>query len=282
MVAGRVSAPSADLRYAIVTTLFTDRDTRRIGRYDTRTGEVRWYTAPAPAVSTPQISPDGRHAAYWMDGAKELEGVAVVDLETGRVNKIKVERRPVAAGGAGVSYVSFYPPRGHAWWLDDDRLTLHDTVYDLAGERVGRLPLPADADLVALRPDGAGGLVRPLTPAGAGALPPGGTDATVTFAITDAAGAVTSRFTLDRPSCPSAAPDCPSPVPNFLAWRGANGMLVWPGPGSYDGPETAIDTVDVRTGERRTIHLISGPPVDDLVTIPADRLAGDVRQRIAF
>jgi hypothetical protein len=270
VVAGWVSAPSADLRYAMVTALFTDRDTFRIGRFDTHTGEIRWYPAPKPAVRAPQISPDGRHAAYWMDSSEETEGAAVVDLETGQVSRIKIERWPVVTGDPNVGWSWFYPPREHELRLDDDRVTLHDTVYDLAGKRTGRLRMPADANPIALRPDGKGALIQPGGEAGA-------------FAVTDASGAVTSQFTLDLPACEGASQDCPRPEAAFVGWRGTDEMLVWPGPGVYNRPDTPIEAVDLRTGERRTIHRIGGSPsVDRLITTPADRLPREVRKRIAF
>jgi len=269
VVAGMVSMPSADLRYAIVTSLFTDADPRRIGRYDTRTGEIRWYTGPAPAVSTPQISPDGRHAAYWTD-SHEGQGVAVVDLETGQVGRIRLERWRIVVDDDRVSDVWFYPPLPHEWLLADDRVTLHDTVYDLSGKRIGTLPLPADANPIAIRPGGEGALVQPGGKA-------------ETYAMADAAGAVTSQFKIALPTCRGASTDCPRPRPEFVGWRGTDELLVWPGPGDYDRPDTPIEAVDIRTGERRTIHRIGGSPsVDRLVTMPADRLPREVRHRIGF
>ncbi|MEJ3750227.1 hypothetical protein WEI85_44080 [Actinomycetes bacterium KLBMP 9797] len=269
VVAGWVSAPTADLRYALVTALFTDPDPRRIGRLDTATGTVRWYTAPAPAVSAPQISPDGRHAAYWMNDSERMEGVAVVDLKTGQVNLIRIQRWPVTLDNAHAGNGWFYPPKEHEWRLDNHRITIHDTVYDLAGKRIGTLPLPADANTIAIRPDGDGALIQPGGKSGA-------------FALTDAAGAVTSQFTLDLPPCPRAAQNCPRQL-DFVGWRGTGEMLIWPGPGAYDRPDTPIEAVNLRTGERRTVHQIGGSPsVDGLITFPAERLAHEVRQRIAF
>jgi hypothetical protein len=270
VVAGKVSAPTADLRHAVVTGLFTDPDTRRIGRYDTTTGEIRWYTGPAPAVSEPQISPDGRHAAYWMNDSERVEGVAVVDLDSGQVVQIRIERWPIAVDDKRVGDMWFYPPLAHEWLLDDDRVIIHDTVYDLAGKRLGTVPLPAGANPIAIAPGGEGALVQPGGKAGV-------------YAVTDAAGAITSQFTLDLPACQGGAAVCMAPKPAFLGWRGAGELLFWPGPGRYDRPDTPIEAVDARTGERRTIHRIGGSPsVDDLVTISADRLPRDVRKRIAF
>jgi hypothetical protein len=284
VVAGMVSAPSADLRYAMVTPLFTVPDTARMGRYDTATGEIRWYTAPKPAVSTPQISPDGRHAAYPMDSSEEGEGFAILDLDTGQVVRIRTQRWAIADGDTNVSNTWFYPPRPHEWLLADDRVTIHDTVYDLAGNRIGRLPLPADTNPIAIRPDGKGALAQSL-PDGIGvAREPGSGPDHADLVITDATGAVTNEFTLDLPTCdPDGPQDCPRPLPAFLGWRGSGEMLVWPGPGVYNRPDTPIEAVDIRTGERRVIHQIDGlPSVDRLVTMPADRLSGDVRKRIAF
>jgi hypothetical protein len=283
VVAGMVSEPTADLRYAMLTALFTDRDTRRIGRYDTATGEIRWYTAPAPAVSKPQISPDGRHAAYWTNDTERMEGVVVVDLDTGQVTRIKIERWPIAVDDPRVSDMWFYPPREHEWLLANDRVTVHGTVYDLAGKRIDSVSLPAGTNPIAIRPDGKSALVQRGRNV-AVAAPPDARAGVASFAVTDATGAVTSEFTLALPTCaPEGPQDCPRPQPSFLGWRGTGEMIVWPGPGVYNRPDTPIEVVDIRTGERRTIHRIGGlPSVDRLVTMPADRLPPEVRERIAF
>ena len=91
-------------------------------------------------------------------------------------------------------------------------------------------------------------------------------------------------LTADLHICPPEGPqDCPLSRPSFVGWRGTREMLVWPESGVYNRPETPIEAVDIPTGERRTIHQIGGlPSVDRLVTMPADRLPREVRERIAF
>jgi len=79
-----VLEPSADLRYAPVVPP-GDAGGNRIGRYDTTSGEIRWFDPPLRWASPPTISPDGRYlAAPVYDTRSASWGAMVVDA--GRVS----------------------------------------------------------------------------------------------------------------------------------------------------------------------------------------------------
>ncbi|GIJ63926.1 hypothetical protein [Virgisporangium aurantiacum] len=278
-----VMEPSADLRYAPVvppdspdgTEDATPTVDKRIGRYDTTTGEIRWYDAPYRWAAPPSISPDGRYlvAPVWNAGAGAW-AVMVVDAETGdaRVSNLApetVDARNALAGGlsydeAGVMTVS---PRYSLDivipWLPDSRHVLIGTaIVDLDGRRTGTVPI-RDEWLIAQRPNGAGALVVPR-------------DALDTYVLTDPSGADVYRRRVDRP-CTGTNPTACSLLVfgGFLGWRGPNHMLVK----SPEDPGRGIDAIDVRTGERTRLTTYDAVRV---IVAPADALSPPVRDAVSF
>jgi hypothetical protein len=276
--ATHVSAPTADLRYAALLRRVPDPGPTRLGRYDTASGETRWYDGPKPAHAPPQISPDGRHAAYWSISEKGTD-LVIVDLTSGWTTAIANAGPPPVASAPRTTPPSA-PPDGlpaatytsgsmtSGWRLDDDRVTVAGAVYDLAGRQIGTLPVPDGTHAVGVRPGDDGLVVQPDGQANV-------------FALTDRRGAVIGQVTIP-PACPEQV-NCSRPKLQVLGWRGANELVVWPGMGPSRRSQTAIEAVDLRAGELRTVHALAGSPsVDGLVIMPADRLSREVRERIAF
>jgi hypothetical protein len=272
-----VMHPSDDLRYAPVLPVVpedtpnTSALNRRAGRYDTVTGDIRWFDLPRRWSAPPTISPDGRYLAAPVVTAAST-GIVVVDTTDGTIGEFDVSADTVAALDVIVGTVSLdgnppkVQPRGYPdiplTWRPDSRHVLFGTaVVDLTGRRTGTLPMP-DAWLIAPRPNGAGTLFVPK-------------DRLDSLGLTDAGGTVEAGATLDW-TCGNQAPTvCPSVFFNgFLGWRGDRQIVVM----SPDGPG-GIDAVDVRTGTRTRVTTHDARRV--LVT-PADRLAPAVRDAVSF
>jgi hypothetical protein len=163
-----VSPPTADLRYAAVTIpLRPLEQAKKIGRYESTTGEIRWYDIPVTPERTPAISPNGKFAVVV--GSDQL---VVVDLDSG------VTTSTAVPGGSGHQL---------AWQSDSQRILFRNQVLDLDGRVVAVRPVPADAEFIAAHPDGPGLLVR---------LP---TDRT--YGITDGRGRLLARADLSA-QCP--------------------------------------------------------------------------------
>ncbi|MGN9909739.1 hypothetical protein ACTMTJ_19520 [Phytohabitans sp. LJ34] len=290
---GDVSEPSADRRYAAVLPPYLDTDQARIGRYETRTGEIRWYDAPAPSVDQPQISPDGRLAAYWVDKPTPGAAMTLVDFGSGKVTPIDAaafaglraeiayvedpELGPSSAGRPRTTYLLYPPGDPIGWRLENDRLTVGAAILDLNGRRTGTLPLPEKAAPVSILPGGAGALVRPEGMLGV-------------YALTDATGAVTHRVTLRICSHPETPHDrtrgslCTDAVMRFHAWRTPDQILIKEvGYGPNGEWTNSLEALDLVTGERRAVYRDTGvPPIGGLVLISADGLPRKVQRELSF
>jgi hypothetical protein len=278
-----VMEPSADLRYApVVPPVPTDDKgngthpvDKRIGRYDTTTGEIRWYDAPQRWAAPPTISPDGRYliAPVWNAGAKAW-AVMVVDAETGEARVSNLAPETVEAKNAlpgGLSYDEAGAMTVEAKyaldivipWLPDSRHVLIGTaIVDLDGQRTGTVPI-RDGWLIAPRPNGVGALVVPR-------------DALDTYVLTDASGGDAYRRRVDW-SCTGTNPTACSQLVfgSFLGWRGPNHMLVK----SPEDPGHGIDAIDVRTGQRTRLTTYDAARV---IVAPADALSPPVRDAVSF
>jgi hypothetical protein len=292
---GDVSEPSADRRYAAVLPPYLDEDQSRIGRYETRTGKIRWYDAPAPSVDQPQISPDGRLAAYWVDKPRPGGGaeMVVVDLGSGKVTPIDVppaarpraetayvedpELDPQNAGRPRTTYLVYPPGDPSGWLLENRRLTVGAAILDLTGRRIGTLPLPERATPVSILPGGAGALVRPDGMLGV-------------YARTDASGAVTHQVTLRICSHPDTPHDrtrgslCTDAVMRFHAWRTPDQILIKEVGYGRDGAWiNSVEALDMVTGERKAVYRDTGvPPIGGMVLISADGLPRKIQRELAF
>jgi len=242
-----VTAPSADLRYAIVLRTRTDGrsvDVDRIGRYESTTGAIRWYDMPVP-VSTARgeagISPDGRYAAILTATAVTSGDFAlvIVDLNGGTSRLVRATRP--AAGEAQLQ-----------WQSDSRHVILGNQIIDLDGHTTATLPVPDGQDLVAARPDGTALLVapaagRPIGPRFAfGLADPHGT---LMHTVPTACGQ-------PRPSGWPAAPGNHCSGYSFVAWRSAEQILLFAK--ELADTHTVVE-LDLRTGASRLLHL----PVED-------------------
>ena len=272
-----VMDPSADLRYAPVLPVIPEMSdpsssplVRRAGRYDTVTGDIRWFDLPRRWTAPPTISPDGRYlAAPIIRGT--ATGIVVVDTTDGTVEEFDIAPDALAALDVVVGNVSFdrdppdIRPRGFPdiplGWLPDSRHVLFGSaILDLTGRRTGTLPVP-DGWLIAPRPNGGALFVSK--------------DALDTLKLTDATGKVETGATLDW-TCGTEPPTvCPRAFfSGFLGWRGDRQILM----NSPDG-QNGIDAVDVRTGTRTRVTTYDAIRV---LVAPADSLSPSVREAIAF
>jgi hypothetical protein len=323
-----VTAPTADLRYAAVSAAWpaeieAEADLshqRRLGRYDTSTGAIRWYDVPVPLDTAPHISPDGRYAAVVVPrSAGDLFGrLLLVDLASGQATGFDV---PLAGAASAVqtgvgSPFGFFDD-GLTWRPDSRHLALGTAIVDLSGHRAGSLPLPPDTILVSASPDGAGALVEPESLM---------LDANHTYELTDGSGAVTARVT--AAGCADSTPRAVTPVPGqsvppgpsspdpsavgpaafdasatpssiarpsnvvsvcssdhnaFLGWRGPATILVMSG----NKPRFTIDSLDLRTGVRRVLRDMPLPyttvqGLTAMVVVPMDGLSDQARDRAGF
>jgi len=209
-----VTAPTTDLRYAAVSAPFVTSvnaavsPERRIGRYDTTTGDIRWYDIPVLLGTAPRISPDGRYAAAAADNPSDrpeeaFAKVVVLDLTTGRATVVDLGPADAAAAVYTINGLpaGFHPGDGLTWRPDSRHLMVGNAIVDLAGRHTGILPLPPGNYMLSVRPDGAGALIKkarwPVSLQDAMNDPP--------LEVTDASGAVAYRVTLG-PCDPNATP----------------------------------------------------------------------------
>jgi hypothetical protein len=274
-----VMEPSADLRYAPVIPSEADDVTvpgrKRIGRYDTTTGEIRWYDPPLRWAAPPSISPDGRYlAAPVFNAATAAWAVMVVDAETADAQVLNLTPDTVAARNVlprGLSYdeagaVTVNPPLALdivlAWRPDSRHFLIGNAIVDLTGRRTGTVPIP-DAWLVAPRPNGEGMLVVPK-------------DALDTYILTDASGRNAHRRPVDWACAGTNPTECSQLVfGGFLGWRGAHHILVK----SPEDPGRGIDAIDIRTGQRTRVSTHDAARV---IVVPADNLPPGVRDAVSF
>ncbi|HET8659497.1 MAG TPA: hypothetical protein VFM55_10920 [Micromonosporaceae bacterium] len=209
-----ITAPTTTLRYAAVTRPWTRQfgpgvsPEKKIGRYDALTGEINWYDVPVVLGTAPRISPDGRYAvAVAATGSTRprdfLRTLVLLDLDTGRTRLVNVDPADAAAVEmpttiSGVHDV-IHPGDGLSWHPDSRHLLVGNIIIDLDGQRTGTLPIPDDSQMVSVRPDASGMLVKLASH-----------DPTSdVYALTDAAGKVTGPVTLS--GCAGAAGAGPFP-----------------------------------------------------------------------
>jgi hypothetical protein len=283
-----VSQPTTDLRHAAVIPKGDGAQVpRRIGRYDTTTGAVRWYDVPVRPDET-AISPDGRYAMVveWT-GATTIADLAVVELSTGTVTRFDVDHDiggaepPTTPAEPDIEAPIPPPPSSFetpafSWAPDSRHLLLGRLLLDLEGRPAGQLPVPDGTRIVSVNRGDAGTLVHFYGTTGE-------------YAVVDAAGTIRHRTGIDIPCSPSPPVESgcgQRSWPQFLSWRGTDQILVQTGPGSAAG----YAAVDLATGEH---EAVSPPPVDGdgvrgdyastfMVVISADGLSPAVRERVAF
>jgi hypothetical protein len=269
-----VSAPTTDLRYAAVTPRFVyppaggmpEPQEKKIGRYDTASGDIRWYDIPISPGSTAAISPDGRYVAL-IGGRSDAAQLIVVDLGTGHASTVDLDH-------AVLSAMKRRRSRAPIDWLPDSRrLVIENQVVDLTGRRVGELRLPDSALILSVRPGGNGLLVDPTRHP---YMPGQAQDDDGRFALTDTRG----RTVVDRTATcfgdPNPSPSVPGPGAStgrcsydFVGWRGPDEILISPA----DPLGEQLYTLNLRTGETTPIHRIPGSPrIDALIVVSADRL----------
>ncbi|HET8681943.1 MAG TPA: hypothetical protein VFM54_08725 [Micromonosporaceae bacterium] len=292
-----VTAPTTTLRYAAVAAPWPGplgtgvSPEKKIGRYDTTTGEIRWYDVPVVLGTAPRISADGRYAVAAAESRSTrpedaLRTLVLLDLDTGRARLVDVDPADAAAAEDTVATGAqvIHPGDGLSWHPDSRHLLVGNVIIDLDGQRTGTLPVPDSSLMVSLRPDGSGMLVNlasddPLADA---------------YALTDAAGKITGPVTLSgcvgaaagRPfptgtgvppqtAAPSASPvgsAAPtevsiSPTPHMPApdpgqvWCSSsqNDFLGWRGDSvilvvNDTAAVRQIDAVDISTGRRWAVH----------------------------
>jgi hypothetical protein len=278
-----VMEPSVDLRYAPVIppvakdgrgngTVTVDK---RIGRYDTTTGEIRWYDPPLRWAAPPTISPDGRYLAAPVYNPETADwGAMVVDAETADAQVLNLAAETVAAknvlvGGLSYDEAGALTVNPHhaldvviAWLPDSRHFLIGNAIVDLAGHQTGTVPIP-DAWLIAPRPNGEGMLVVPK-------------DALDTYILTNASGRDAHRRPVDW-ACTGRNPTTCSQLVfgGFLGWRGTDHMLVK----SPEDPGRGIDAIDIRTGHRTRVSTHDAARV---IVVPADNLLPGVRDAISF
>jgi hypothetical protein len=249
---GRISAPSTDLRYAVVTPPSTTKQpVTRLGRYDGWTGEIRWYDSPID-LDGAAISPDGRYAMASGSSLATGDEVVFVDLTDGSVTSTPMSE-----------------PLARHWplqWLADSRhFAMGTAIMDLAGRRTGTLPASDTWEVQAVRPDGSGLLVRPQ-------------NAGNRYALADERGRLSKPVTVSGcltpppTASPGAQPVSDCLWPTYLGWRGGDRILLavhdyGRAPGDDYG-HTVVD-VDLRTGARQELDVYDGPPIDEIMVAPA-------------
>jgi hypothetical protein len=323
-----VTPPTTDLHYAAVSAPWTIpigdgvSPERRIGRYDTTTGAIRWYDIPVLLGTAPRISPDGRYIVAAAQSASDrpedaFARLIVVDLTSGEAKLVNLS--PADAGAAvyapdGSPY-GFAPGDGLTWRPDSRHVMVGTVTVDLSGNRTGALPLPRD---------GGGALV----------LPRAGWPFNEHYALVDAAG-VTTYTAADQPCFipvprtvppgmwesvepspgfdPSAEEFNPSPGPSSPAYKSYDpsapprtawttftlspvGQICGYDYGQFigwRGPTTvllvyndSIDAFDFATGARQTLRAVSRNTMLDgrqgIVVVPLDGLSDQARGRVAF
>lgn len=300
-----VSDPSTDLRYAAVLAEGDGAQTpRKVGRYETTTGALRWYDVPFhPDFAV--ISPDGRYLAArgWLDAVQAAD-IAVVDVETGQVRRFDTAHiysvaeppsgpEPPTLPRLGVAMYDERVPQV-AWTPDSRHLVFGAAVTDLDGRLTGELARPEETAVVSVHRGGAGTLVR--------------TGFAVTdYAVVDGTGAVRygpvpGDWTCDR--VPEARIDrCGKRWAVFLSWRGRDQILIQTRPDPYaqersgsappatEPPERpAYIALDLPTGRHTSVSVPAfdgdGRDADiahsSVVVISADGLSPSVRDRVAF
>jgi len=140
-LAGAVSAPFVTSVNAAVS------PERRIGRYDTTTGDIRWYDIPVLLGTAPRISPDGRYAAAAANNPSDrpeeaFAKVVVVDLTTGRATVVDLAPADAAAAVYTINGLpaGFHPGDGLTWRPDSRHLMVGNAIVDLTGRHTGTLP----------------------------------------------------------------------------------------------------------------------------------------------
>lgn len=271
---GVVMNGSADLRLAsAVPRQLADSPPgdKRIGTYDTVTGETRWFDAPQRWSTPPTISPDGRYLAapYINPAPTPANGLIIVDTRDGSATAVGVSAEVAAANDVFVGNADLgrtpptLRPRGYfdpvLRWLPDSRhVLIGNAVVDLTGRQTATLPIRS-AWLVAPREDGAGLLVVPK-------------DALNTYLLTDAAGTTVERGRLCGDDLPAACPRLY--FDSFLGWRGDRHIVIR----SPDGGG-GLDAVDLRTGKRERVGAYDATRV---VVEPAHGLSPAVRDTASF
>jgi hypothetical protein len=272
-----VMHPSDDLRYAPVLPVVPAGEptgsalNRRAGRYDTVTGDIRWFDLPRRWSAPPTISPDGRYLAAPVINTAST-GVVVVDTTDGTSREFDVSAETVTPLNAlsnitGIDRTSpRIQPRRIAdvpltWRPDSRHILVGAAIVDLTGRQVGRLPMP-DAWLIAPRPNGDGALFVPK-------------DALGSLRLSDAAGTVEAGAKIDW-ACGQQTPTvCPTILfDGFLGWRGDR-QIVMASPDGLGG----IDAVDVRTGAHTRVTTYDATRV---LVAPADALSPAVRDAVSF
>lgn len=250
---GAVSPPTADLRYAAVIpptkgdrTL--DRD-RKIGRYESATGEIRWYDVPVVPVASVAISPDGRHAVVLGD----RQQLVVVDLAEGTTTSADMRD---AFQGSG-----FNQP---VWRPDSRHFMVRDHVFDQEGRIVGVQPVPAGAEVVAARPDDPGLLVRDV-------IDKDDLRRGYWLGVTDERGRIVRRSGELRPGCPG----CSSPTSGIWSARPGEILLIGQNSQTFDNWIYAsdLDGSEEKPASMQLVHHV-GPGVSaDLVIAPLTDLS---------
>jgi hypothetical protein len=273
---GTVSVPTTDLRYAAVTEERTPTHMpKRLGRYDSTTGAIRWYDSPIPLYGGAAIAPDGRYAvAVGEDGT--VFRLVIVDLTDGSAT------------------LAPKPDIGPLAWLADSRhIEVGTAVIDLTGRPTATMPARSGSSIVAPRPDGSALLVEAGTgryaltdshgrteslAAGPGCPPLSGyptapiTDFPTRSHVADPprSSGTPSWPSPSGPGSPGPAPSAACPVVTFLGWRGPDRVLFGTfGYGSVaDDKHVYIEELDLRTGAQHTLTTYSGPAPDEMVVAP--------------
>jgi hypothetical protein len=247
----RVSPPTADLRYAAVAPPLSEKvgdewlPAKKIGRYESATGNIRWYDIPVVPYYELSISPDGSRAAVVEQG--KLVGV---NLASGTVKSVDLPDGIHEATGI------FNDP---VWRPDGRHILVSNYIFDLDGRVVAVQQVPAGTQVRAPRPDRPGLLVRTSN-----RVEP-------QVGVTDERGRLVRR-TADRwPGCPGCSGT------SWAAWSARTGEILLAAY-SQTLSETWIYATDVGGGEKkpatnRLVHR-TGPNVMDFVlgslTDPAD------------
>jgi hypothetical protein len=238
-----VSLPTADLRYSMVTPHgYRPYRTSRIGRYESATGQIRWYELPAEMSGAASISPDGRYAAGI--SLQPKASIEVLDLSTGKATQVDIP---------GAARLKITDTNQVLWQAGSRHLLVDNVVVDLAGQVTATFELPRATRFLSLRPDGTAQLV-----VGNSAMPHN------VFILADQHAALIAGVAALEPSCHPSLPIGPSGSPSpggancnydFLGWRGPESLLVQVA--FANGP--LMFELSLRNGAMRAVH----PPIPD-------------------